>query len=191
MPDPLEQAIDRYECVVFDFDGTLVDLKTDWDALRLALQSQFSDADFSRIGIGLDHVHAAHGVLGLSQAFETIHRYEVKNGWKLKPWTCNILKNCQSRHQRVGIFTANSTATVERILEWEGLRNLVSSIVGSDQVVNRKPDPSGLFLSLINLHASKENTVYVADGAHECQTASVAGLPYVAIESVEIHEFAA
>jgi phosphoglycolate phosphatase-like HAD superfamily hydrolase len=187
----LVDAISRFECVIFDFDGTLVDLHTDWDALKGALGRQFVGADFSKLSLGLDEVQEAYGTHGLRQAYETIHMFELRNGWTLKPYAKSLLLGCKERDQRVGIFSANTEASIRAILSFEDLGSTYRSIVSNDQLRLRKPDPHGLFVSMDRLYAGMQNTVYLADGAHEAHTASLAGVNYIGIESFQTLPLAA
>ena len=191
MQDSLDRAIRRYECVIFDFDGTLVDLNADWASLRVALHLRFPGIDFSKLSIGLLDVLEVYGEQEMSDAWRIVHQYELGGGWKLKPWTLDILAGCMERNQRIGIFTSNTRMTAEAILSSEGIRAKFQSVVGAESVRRRKPDPEGLFATLIKLNASMTQTIYVADGLYEAHTASMAGLSFFSIDHKTHHAIAA
>jgi phosphoglycolate phosphatase len=59
----------------------------------------------------------------------------------------------------------------------------VELIIGADDVSRPKPDPEGIQLALRVLGVRAESTAYVGDHVVDAETATNAGVPFVAILS--------
>ena len=146
--------IQRYECLVFDLDGTLVDSMPYHYAAWVQTVSPF--------GIKLDKewMYARGGVPSTKIAGTLIaeHNLPVKDPQELADIkTRNYLQNIRNvrifpamhrlldfaREHRIpmGIGTGTLRSNVEYIVEHTPLKDYMQVIVSADDVVNHKPHP--------------------------------------------------
>ena len=71
-----------FKVIIFDLDGTLVDLKVDWKSLKNKLENTFQK-EFQPLHEGIRKL----GNLEKEKAFEIIRNYELEN---LEKWEINL-----------------------------------------------------------------------------------------------------
>ncbi len=162
------------QVVVFDFDGTLVKLHVDWDALRKLLSNKYMDdfgeeQAFKRITIGLQKVVARGDPELIESYIRTIEKFEREN---IKEYTFfeemvffieNLEKLGLNSEIKFAIFSLNFRSTIFSILSKQNLLGKFQYIVGREDVVEWKPDPEGLFKILKHFNISSEQAIYIGD----------------------------
>ena len=160
--------------VVFDFDGTIVKLHVDWDALRKLLSDKYlndfgEEQTFSRITISLQKVVERRDPELIESYIRTIEKFEREN---VKKYTffediVYFIENFEELgldyDLKLAIFSLNFRSTIFSILSKEDLLGKFQYIVGREDVVEWKPDPEGLFKILKKFHISNEQAIYVGD----------------------------
>lgn len=157
----------KFAAVVFDLDGTLVDSRLDFAALRRELG--FPEG----IGI-LEHLPTLAAAERLA-AEAIIDRHEMA-GAAAARWIEGARELLDELHRRAiptAIVTRNSRAAVNRTDAQLGLR--------VDQIVTRedcapKPDPEGLLLIAGRLNQPPASMLYVGDFIYDLQAARRAGM---------------
>lgn len=166
--------------VVFDFDGTLVKLHVDWDALRKLLSDKYMDdfgeeQTFKRITIGLQKVVARGDPELIESYIRTIEKFEREN---IKEYTFfeemvffieNLEKLGLNSEIKFAIFSLNFRSTIFSILSKQNLLGKFQYIVGREDVVEWKPDPEGLFKILKHFNISSEQAIYIGDSEFDME----------------------
>ena len=177
----------RYDTVIFDLDGTLLDTLDDLtDGVNHAL------ADFgyplagrgeirSRLGYGSGHL-IAESVPGgrdnpnYQAVFDDyLEFYRAHSSVKTAPYpgTMELLASLKKRGVRTAIVSNKpDSATQELYARW--FASAVETAVGEREGIRRKPAPDSLLEIMRRLGAAKERTVYIGDSEVDIQTAAAA-----------------
>jgi len=182
----------RYELLVFDWDGTLIDSA---GAIVSCIQSACRDLglpvpDDARashvIGLGLQDA-LAHAIPGLppEDYGRVVERYRAHflrrdAGIPLFPGAEAMLSGLRSRGHVLAIATGKSRAGLARSLDNTGLAPLFTSSRCADQCAP-KPAPEMLLELMAELGTNEANTLMIGDTVHDLKMAAHAGVPAVAV----------
>ena len=164
---------DMQEFAIFDFDGTITNLRVDWDLLKKNL----SITRISEIWNLQDHERQI--------AFDQVSDFEVKG------ITLELLidRNIFHYFKQIAVLTNNSEETVNRFfdnLTKDRIINPPVLVVGRETLQGPKEDQE-IFGSAIKLIfnamniSSPENCVYVGDQEYELHYAKKIGLNAIGI----------
>jgi phosphoglycolate phosphatase len=167
---------EEYDAVVYDLDGTLVDLDVDWDAVRTdaasAVRARGVDPEAGNLWEILERAEDA-GYRRLVE--ELIADYE-RDGAR------TATRLALADELPLGVPTAvcslNAEAACRIALELYGLDSHVDAIVGRDTVSGVKPDPEPLLAAVEALDADPSRTLFVGDTETDERTAKRAGLDF-------------
>lgn len=155
---------------IFDFDGVLVRLHTDYDAMREELKRYSAvelglDTDFSRISCGLTCLRLDRGRMALAGALMIIERVE-RAFLDRAEINADLLETARAlRHdgKRLAVFSMNTRATVDTLLRLAGARELFDLLVTVEDVTKYKPDPEGIEKVLLTFNMKSLDVVYIGD----------------------------
>ncbi len=182
----------RYELLVFDWDGTLVDST---GAIAQAILGAAED-----IGTPVpDRSLASHVIgLGLAQALarvvpylpperigEFAARYRAhysgsENAIQLFDGAVEMLDTLRERGVRLAIATGKTRAGLDRALRNSGLQGHFSSVRCADQT-HPKPHPAMLQELSQELNVDLANMLMIGDTSHDLQMAASAGVAAVGV----------
>lgn len=177
----------KYELVVFDWDGTLLDSA---GAIVNAIQAACRDLDLpipddarARHVIGLGLADAMrHAVPDLSpdryQAMVDRYRFHYLSGdheLNLFSGTREMLARLQAAGHILTVATGKSRVGLERALDHSGLRPLFQSSRCADEC-HSKPHPQMLDELMAEYGIACEATVMIGDTSHDLLMASNAGV---------------
>lgn len=165
-----------YDAVVYDLDGTLVDLAVDWGVVTRDVAAVLRDH-------GVDPERASLWEM-LEQSERTGHRDAVEA-------TIAEYERAGARESRrlaladglphtvpVGVCSLNAESACRLALEVHDIDDAVGPVVGRDSVGSEKPDPEGLLAVIAELDAVPESTVFVGDSESDAETARRAGADF-------------
>lgn len=143
------------ELVVFDLDGTLINLKVDWAELKQNMKSE--------------------------NDYETIEKYELENIADAEPieLTVKLAKKLKNEGKKLAIFSSNMRKTVEKALKILDLE--VDFIVAREDVKNLKPAPEGLEKIAAKFKIAKDKIVYIGDRGIDKIAAEKASISFILI----------
>ncbi|MFC7202095.1 HAD family hydrolase [Haloferax namakaokahaiae] len=169
--------LSEFDAIVYDLDGTLVDLRVDWDGAMAEMASALQDAgvDTRSMGVWSMVDHASH--VGLGERVERIlDGYERAGALKSK--CLPAVDVLQSDGVSSGVCSLNSEGACWTALDVHDLDDHVDAVVGRDTVAARKPDPEPLLATLDRMGVGTESAVFVGDSYRDELTARRAGVAY-------------
>jgi pyrophosphatase PpaX len=187
----------RFETVLFDLDGTVIDsgaiiLASMRHATREVLGRDYSDEELLQT-VGGPGLEAQMRALAPDQVDRLVDVYRAHN----EPLhdeleACSgmedVLVRLHEEGRRLGVVTAKRRATVELAFDRVPLGHLFETIVGGDETDRHKPDPEPLLLGAERLGADPAETAYVGDSPFDVRAAKAAGMFAVAVTWGRIHD---
>jgi len=184
----------KFDTVVFDLDGTLLDTLDDLaSSVNHALSSYGLPArslaevrGFLGNGIRFLMEHAAgdaaHGAMfeKVFQAFRSHYIGHCLDSTKPFPGIMQLLAALKGAGVKMAIVSNKLHPAVQELNE-RFFQGYISTAVGESATVRRKPNPDAVLAALKQLGSSPERAVYVGDSEVDLATAQNAGLPCVLV----------
>ncbi len=184
----------NYRAVCFDFDYTLGD-STD------CIVAGFQHA-MTRMGWPAPDRETVRGTIGFlledsytmltgdadparraqfRPLFQSVANPLQRTQCKLFPGTVDLLEGLHGQGVQMAIVSTKSSDTLEAILDYHGLRELLGLVIGGDRVARPKPDPEGLLLALDRLGVNREELLFCGDTVMDAGAAKNAGVAFAAV----------
>jgi len=163
------------EAIIFDLDGTLINLNVDWVNVKKKLQSIFK-INFNPLFLKIIELKRSERI----KAYEIIKKFERKSygKWEINTSLVNWIKKNHKQY-RILLLTNNSRETTERFLIKSNLEQFIEFSICIDETDFPKPHNSGL-QSLLNLQSVDKNKVLlVGDSIREKILAENNNLDYI------------
>jgi pyrophosphatase PpaX len=187
----------RFETVLFDLDGTVVDsggiiLASMRHATQEVLGRDYSDEELMQ-AVGGPGLEAQMSALAPDHVEQLVDVYRAHN----EPLhdeleAClgmeDVLVRLHDEGRRLGVVTAKRRSTVDLAFAQVPLGHLFEAIVGGDETERHKPDPEPLLLGAERLGADPAATAYVGDSPFDVRAAKAAGMFAVAVTWGRIHD---
>ncbi len=168
------------DAVVYDLDGTLVELAVDWDAVADDVAGVYAaNALVPPTGDLWSHLDAA-GEYGIADPVEAAVAGHERRGARESPglplgdWLA-----AGDDGRPAAVCSLNCEAACRIAVETHGLDDAVGAVIGRDTVENHKPDPEPLLAATEALDVDPARAVFVGDSASDRVTAERAGVPFV------------
>lgn len=171
-------SLDRFDAVVFDLDGTLVDLDVDWSAAREdveAVLGRFAESTSERDANEIFRTARRYGRYDdLATVLESYERDGAEGATPVQPRRVVTDLDCP-----VGVCTANAGSAARRALERFGMLDAVDAIVSRESTVEQKPRPEPLEKCLRALDVAPGNAVFVGDERSDATAAVRSGTSFL------------
>lgn len=144
----------KYDTIIFDMDGTLVDSKINFPAIYQALNLNPGNSI-------VEYVNSLQAE-DRKSAMDIVHFYEDE-GARLSrpiPGAFALVEELNQRKINIGVFTLNSRAIALKTLQ---LHQFNISVVVTRDDAKPKPDPEGLHKICEHFSTSQEKALYVGD----------------------------
>ncbi|HEY2310020.1 MAG TPA: HAD-IA family hydrolase [Gaiellaceae bacterium] len=187
----------RFETVLFDLDGTVVDsggiiLASMRHATQEVLGRDYSDEELMQAvgGPGLEAQMSALAPDHVQQLVDVYraHNEPLHDELEACAGMEDVLVRLHDEGRRLGVVTAKRRSTVELAFAQVPLGHLFEAIVGGDETERHKPDPEPLLLGAERLGADPAATAYVGDSPFDVRAAKAAGMFAVAVTWGRIHD---
>lgn len=184
--DPM--ALDAFDAVVFDLDGTLVDLDVDWTAVHSRFDNLLGDdidgsvTDYTRPEV-MDLAREGGKYDELTTLLE---KYECTGAQTADE--LSLLASLADLDCPVGICTANAMSAAKRTLDRFDVLTAIDVIVARETVREEKPDPRPLTYCLNKLGATAGDTVFVGDERSDAEAATAAGTSFLHTKQLRSQE---
>src|SRR3954452_23011230 len=177
--------------LVLDLDNTLCKLDVDWDAVKEQLEELAAGSDVQVEDVGIWPLMEAAQQPGREALLEEMERLVTEaelEGARTCPYNEALVDWIarEANGRPISVLSINSREAVQRALEQNRLAELVTHIVGREDVRRIKPDPEGM-LVLAERHgvdASEMLLVGDKDGDREC--AERAGARFLHVEEIGV-----
>jgi pyrophosphatase PpaX len=186
----------RFETVLFDLDGTLIDsgdliLASFRHATETVLGRTFPD-DVLMANVGGHGIHAQMLLFDQERADELVrvyreHNMGVYHDVRAFAGIEELLSRLQQEGRALGVVTVKSRPTVDVTFQVLPLRRFFLTVVTGDDTERHKPEPDPLLLALERLGAPASSAVYVGDSPFDIRAAKAAGMAAVGVTWGGIH----
>lgn len=157
---------------IFDLDGVIADLDVNWMEALQTLRTTFGRETESIRGI-FDSL----GGEERKRAVKIMEGYELAHidYARIHQSTVNFIKNIPE-NVPLAIFSTNTNAAIEFVLEKAGIKGKFKFIVSVENVKKLKPDPEGLNSIIQAAKVERELAVFFGDRDIDLEAGAKAGI---------------
>ncbi|ELY45549.1 HAD-superfamily hydrolase [Natronorubrum tibetense GA33] len=176
-PPLVSPVVTTYDAVVYDLDGTLVDLDVDWGAVATDVLEVYERADVEPPSQDLWELLETASDVGLEADVESAIAAHERTGAETAPRLTHA-DELVERSVPVGVCSLNCESACRIALEEHDLLETVGAVVGRDTVDTWKPHPEPLLETVRTLEAEPETVLFVGDSPRDRLTAERAGVAF-------------
>lgn len=184
----------RFDAILFDLDGTLVDSAPDLAGAAnelLALQGRpalpyealrpvAGSGARGMLGVGFGLRPGDDGYAALRDAFLALYARRLLQSSVVFDAVPGLLAAIEARGRPWGVVTNKALYLAEPLLTGLALRHRAAVLVGGDSTPHTKPHPAPLLHAARGLGVDPARCVYVGDDARDVQAGRAAGMATVA-----------
>ncbi|MFW9878849.1 MAG: HAD family hydrolase [Candidatus Thorarchaeota archaeon] len=181
--------------IIFDLDGTIVNLTANWTALKDKLikmyQQQYEEnCDFKRISKCLENIVEKEDEDVLNRFFEIIRQYELENiqDTQLIEETIYFINNKNrfglKEDTKFAVLSLNTRNSIIKALRLANVYDKIDFIVGREDVRKWKPAPDGILKIEKHFKLKKEEMIYFGDLESDILTGQNAGVETFLIDDL-------
>ena len=167
---------EAYDGIVYDLDGTLVDLAVDWGVVTRDVAAVLRDHEVEPDTVSLWEMLELSERTGHREVVEaTITDHECAGARQSQRLA---LADGLPHDVPVGVCSLNAEAACRLALDVHEIAPAVGPVVGRDSLASEKPDPEGLLSVVDDLGVAPGATVFVGDSERDAETARRAGTDF-------------
>jgi len=174
MTTNIASSLKSKKLIVFDLDGTIVNLAADWHSLRKKLNARYSkmykeQGQFSSMSGLLNDIVSRGDEEELQNNFSIMQQYELENITKNEPIkeVVHFINNLEffgvNSTTKLAVFSLNTRATIIKSLQLAGVANKFEFFIGREDVRAWKPEPEGLLKIRDHFQVLNEDMIYFGD----------------------------
>ena len=186
-----------YKAVVFDLDGTLVESKINYEKMGEQIMELLGRKGMSEhiedrrkayqvirggaqtlLEYGLPKENLESTLVELDQVMNNIE-LEALPTMKLKPNAIETIETLHGIGFKLGICTRSHREYADRTLEMYGMNDYFQAVVARDDTPHPKPDARQLLVTIDQVGAKPEETLYIGDTTTDLTTAKNADVDFV------------
>ena len=188
VPDTIIEM--RYETVLFDLDGTLIDsgamiLASFRHATRTVLAREIPDEQLLAYVGGMRLTEQMREIAPdrVDDLVRTYREHNEPLHRELQAFAgmLELLDALHEEGRKLGLVTAKLRATVELAFAVVPLEQYFGAVVAADDTERHKPDPAPLLRALELLDAPTASAVYVGDSPYDVRAARAARMAAIAV----------
>lgn len=168
--------VGEYEAVVYDLDGTLVELEVDWEAAARDAAAVLRARGVDVEGLTLWEMLETATERGLKPPVSDVLAEHEREGAKHAAHL--PLADELPRPERIGVCSLNAESACRIALQLHGLDAYVDAVVGRDSVASYKPDPEPVLHTLALLEVDPSAALFVGDTDRDQEAARRAGVDF-------------
>lgn len=187
-----KRRVARFDLVIFDLDGTLVDSLPD---ITRALNLARAEVGFAPLGSDVVRGLVGEGVVRLVEkalAYESTRPYDIETvtavaervrsiyksepcvETRLYPGIADLLSQLRADKRRLALLTNKPGEVMRPLLEALGLDAALDAAIGDGDGHPRKPDPGAVVALMQKFGVPRERTLMVGDGLPDMAVAQAA-----------------
>ena len=185
----------KKKVIVFDLDGTVVDLEADWHHIKKALSDRYfkiygEKCEFKHISGCLDYVVEKEDDQELNNFFKVLEDFEMRNIKDNKEVEESIyfINNLKMfgvpKETKLAIFSLNTRKAIITSLKMARIYDKFDYIVGREDIRKWKPSPDGLLKIMEYFGVYKEDMIYFGDLQKDIITGNNAGVESYLVEEL-------
>lgn len=172
-------SLDLFDAVVFDLDGTLIDLSVEWSVVHSEIETVLSPC-LDRPLIEHDRIEI-FDIARDNDCYDEIdailETHEVEGARDATAKT--LLEALPELDCPIGVCTANAERAAERALDRFGVLDHVDAVIARDSLAEDKPHPRPLSRCLRGIDIEPGNAVFIGDEQTDAETARRAGTSFL------------
>ncbi|WP_435074050.1 HAD family hydrolase [Halorubrum sp. HHNYT27] len=184
-PDAFTGDLAAYDAIVYDLDGTLVELAVDWGAVASSVLDVYAEHGIKPPTDELWGLLEAADEYGVGEPVEEAIALHERTGARdstLLPLGRRLIEPNGERASTppAGVCSLNCEEACRIAVETHGLGDALESdaIVGRDTVGTHKPEPESLLAAIDRLGAAPDRALFVGDSRRDAVAAERAGVAY-------------
>lgn len=181
--------MDGYDAVVYDLDGTLVELDVDWEQVAREVATVYRRSGIDPPSEDLWTMLDAADEHGIADSVTGVVCGHERDGARrsIRLWLADQLWERASDGVPVGVCSLNCEAAVLIALSEHELVEAIrrEAIVGRDTVGTHKPDPEPLLSVCRELEVAPDRTLFVGDSERDEVTAERAGTGFAYVSDLD------
>ncbi|MBY9007176.1 MAG: HAD family hydrolase [Candidatus Lokiarchaeota archaeon] len=177
----------KKKIIVFDLDGTIVDLDVDWTYLKENLKKRYfkkynEDCEFVSISECLNNIVKREDEIELLEIFKIVEDFEMKSINRTKPIDeiVSFIKNITDipflQEVNLSILSLNTRKTIKEVLKLFKIYKYFNLIVGKEDVRYWKPNPEGLLKIKSHFKVENQEIIYFGDKQKDLKTGKNANI---------------
>lgn len=176
----------KYETILFDLDGTLIDTNDLIISSFIYTLEKFfperlftSDEIVPHMGETLYDMLARYDKSRVHEMIEVYREYNQRTHDEMVvafPHVVEVVEQLHARGIKMGIVTTKQRSTVQMGLALCKLTAYMDAVVTIQDVKNPKPHPEPVLKAMSELGAIAETTLMVGDSRHDIESAQRAGI---------------
>lgn len=184
----------KYDAVIFDLDGTLLDTLDDLTGSVNAVMEQYHMPQYSReqirsfVGNGIRRLmqRAVPGgednpqFMEAYEAFRNYYNMHCMDETEPYPGIIALLEGLRKEGYRLAIVSNKADFAVKKLSNIY-FKDLIDTAIGERDGVRKKPAPDTVYQALKELQTEPEQAVYVGDSEVDIQTAALAGMDEIIV----------
>ncbi|GAA0514515.1 phosphoglycolate phosphatase [Halorubrum aquaticum] len=175
-------ALDAADAIVYDLDGTLLELAVDWDAVAEDVVGVYAEHALIPPTGDLWSLLDAAADYGVEAAVEeTIADHERAGASASTLLSLGERLAAGEDDHPAAVCSLNCEEACRIALETHGLEGAIEAVIGRDTAETHKPEPESLLAAVDALGAEPERAVFVGDSESDAVTADRAGVPFVSV----------
>ena len=173
------------EAIIFDLDGTLVNLNVDWVNVKKKLENIFK-INFNPLFLKIIDLKRSERI----KAYEVLKKFERESNvkWEINTSLVNWIKKNHKQY-RIFLLTNNSRETTDRFLSKSKLEQIIDFSLSVEETDFPKPHSSGLQSLLNSQSVDKNKVLLVGDSIREKILAEKNNLNYIIENWFEVNGF--
>ncbi|MEM2928823.1 MAG: HAD family hydrolase [Nitrososphaerota archaeon] len=190
--------------VIFDLDGTLINLAFDYkkakaEVISFLINSKVDEkvldenkSIYLNIEAAINYIKKEFGEeyakIIKEKAFDIVDKYEKEEIRKasLCENALNLINYIKSKGMKIAICTNNSSYTTFSILNKINIANLIDVVVTRDDVEKLKPYPDPLILACKKLNINPNEALYIGDSIVDLLTAKAVGMKFILLSKNDL-----
>jgi phosphoglycolate phosphatase len=188
------------EAILFDFEGTLVDLEWDLpgaveETLEMPKTLRFPIQQFQGMKYSILMLEASRMAPEIGQSTDSVREKieaiydrfdeDALSRWNLRGGSKTFLSVLKTKGIKIGLVSNVGRKALDKALLKLDLHPFFNVVVSRNDVQFMKPSGEGLRLALSRLQVIQDKAVYVGDSSDDIQAAKAAGVSVIIIMGKE------